>query len=133
MCNTVHLIIFQDVKHVAGRKLTTWQTEDRFFQLPPYTLNDSTVVKYMKACMQLTWRMVTQIPPLQMEYKSLFLQKNQTKIGYHNSPDMLTKETGPSGQDQVEEIACYLWPGLLDGGGRLIRAGEVLCKIKGKL
>lgn len=110
MCNTVHLIIFQDVKNVAGRKLNTWQTEDRFFQLPPYTLYDSTVIKYMKACMQLTWRMVTQIPPLQMEYKSLFLQKNQTKIGYHNSPDMLTKETGPSGQDQVEEIACYLWP-----------------------
>ena len=51
---------------------------------------------------------------------------------HHNSPDMLTKETGPSSQDQVEEIACYLWPGLLDVGGRLIRAGEVLCKIKGK-
>ena len=43
---------------------------------------------------------------------------------------MLTKVMGPSGQDHGEEIACYLWPGLLDGGGRLIRAGEVLCKIE---
>jgi len=76
--------------------------------------------------------MVIQIPPMQMEHNSLFLQNIHTKIGYHNSPDMLTKETGRFGQYQGEEIACYLWPGLLDGGGRLIRAGEVLCKIKDK-
>ena len=42
---------------------------------------------------------------------------------------MCTTDNG-SAQSQGEEIACYLWPGLLDGGGRLIRAGEVLCKIK---
>ena len=69
---------------------------------------------------------------MQIEYNSSYLQNIHTKIGYHNSPDMLTKKTGPSGQDQEEEIACYLWPGLMDGGGRLIRAGEVLCKIKDK-
>lgn len=88
---------------------------------------------YMKQCIRLTWRMLTQIPPMQIEYKSLFLQDIHRNIGYHNSPDMLTKEMGPSGQHQGEEIACYLWPGLWDGGGRLIRAGEVLCKIKDRL
>ena len=86
----------------------------------------------MKECIRLTWRMVTQIPAMQIEYKCLFLQNIHTKVGYHNSPDMLTKGMGPSGQDQAEQIACYLWPGLLDGGGRLIRAGEVLCKMKDK-
>jgi len=73
--------------------------------------------------------MVTQVPPMQMEYKSMYLQNFHTKIGYHNSPAMHAKVMGPSGQDPGEKIACYLWPGLLDGGGRLIRAGEVLCKI----
>ena len=117
---------------VAWSKWSAWQREDRFFQLSPYTymLNDSTIVTYIKACIQLTWRMVTQIPPMQIEYKSSYLQDIHTKIGYHNSPDMHTKEMGPSGHVQGEEIACYLWPGLLDGGGRLIRPGMVLCKIK---
>jgi len=76
--------------------------------------------------------MVTQIPPMQMEYKSVYMQNFHIKIGYHSSPAMHAKVMGPSGQDQGEEIACYRWPGLLDGEGRLIRAGEVLCKIKDK-
>ena len=97
-----------------------------------HRIRTSTVVMYISACIRLAWRMVTQIPPMQMEYKSLHLQNVHTKIGYHNSPAMRTKVMGPSGQDHEEEIACYLWPGLLDGGGRFIRAGEVLCKIKDK-
>ena len=113
---------------VAWRKWSAWQKEDRYFQLSPakYILQDPTVVTYIKACMRLAWRMVTQIPPMQIGYNSSYRQNIHTKIGYHDSPGMLTKKTGPSGQDQEEEIACYLWPGLADGGGRLIRAGEVL-------
>jgi len=127
-------MIFQDVVQVAWSKWGAWQMEDTYFQLLPSThiLHDPTVVAYMKACIRLTWRMVTQIPPMQIEYKSLYLQNFHTKIGYHNSPYMRTTMLRPSGQDQGEEIACYKWPGLLDGGGRLIRAGEVLCKIKDK-
>jgi len=127
-------MIFQDVVQVALGKWGAWQREDKYFQLSPsmYILHDSTVVTYIKECIRLAWRMVTQIPPMQLEYKSSCLQNIHTKIGYHNSPYMLTKGMRPSGQDQGEEIACYLWPGLLDGGGSLIRAGEVLCKIKHK-
>lgn len=37
----------------------------------------------------------------------------------------------PNGQTAPkDEIACYLWPAFIDGGGRLIRAGEVLCKVE---
>lgn len=134
---TMHLkkyFIFQDVMQVAWSKWSAWQMEDRYFQLSPTTciLHDPKIVTYLKACMRLAWRMVTQIPPMQIEYNSSYLQNIHTNIGYHNSPDVLTKKTGPSGQDQVEEIACYLWPGLVDGGGRSIRAREVLCKIKEK-
>ena len=38
-------------------------------------------------------------------------------------------KTEGQASDKELEIACYLWPGLLDGGGKLIRAGEVLCKV----
>lgn len=127
-------MIFQDVMHFAWNKWSAWQKEDRYLQLSPdrHIFRDSTVVSYIKECTRLAWRMLTQIPPMQIEYKSLYLQNIHTKIGYHSSPDMLTKETGPSGEDQTEKIACYLRPGLLDGGGRVIRAAEVLCKIKDK-
>lgn len=67
---------------------------------------------------------------MHIEYSSVKLQDIHKKIGYHSSPDMCMTNNGSSAQSQGEEIACYLWPGLLDGGGRLIRAGEVLCKIK---
>lgn len=126
-------MIFQDVVQFVWSKWGAWQVEDRRLQLSPttYILHDPTVVAYIKKCIRLAWRMLTQTPPMQIEYKSLYLQNAiHTKIGYHSSPDMLTKETGPCGQDQREKIACYLRPGLLDGGGIVIRAAEVLCKIK---
>lgn len=126
-------MIFQDVVQFVWSKWGTWQMEDRHLQLSPtmYILHDPAVVAYIKKCIRLAWRMLTQIPSMQIEYKSLYLQNAiHTKNGYHSSPDMLTKETGPSDQDQRERIACYLRPGLLDGGGMVIRAAEVLCKIK---
>ena len=86
--------------------------------------------EYIKASIRLTWRMVTQTPPLRLEYQSLYLQQCHKKMGYHMSPEVRTLVKGTPDQHQEEEIACYLWPGLFDGEGRCIRKGEVLCKIK---
>ena len=83
--------------------------------------------KYIKACIRLTWRMVTQVPPMKLEFHcSKFNKDIHKNMGYHDSLKVRSK----SNQDQDEEIACYLWPGLQDGGGRRIRAGEVICKVK---
>ena len=71
--------------------------------------------------------MVTQVPALKIEYWSPHLQTYHKKMGYH--PHLCAIGRVYQGQVPVEEIACYLWPGLFDGGGRLIRAGEVLCRI----
>ena len=102
------------------------------YRLSPitYLLQDPKIVAYIAASIRLTWRMVTQTPPLQLEYESFYLTSKQRKMGYHSNPEIrtLAKETSSHAQD--EEIACYLWPGLLDGEGRCIRPGEVLCKIK---
>ena len=87
--------------------------------------------EYIKASIRLTWRMVTQTPPLRLEYQSLYLQQCHKKMGYHISPEVRTLVKGTPDQHQEEEIACYLWPGLFDGDGRCIQKGEVLCKIKG--
>ena len=81
---------------------------------------------YIKACIRLTWRMVTQLPPLRLEYHSpRFDHRIHKKEEYQNKT-----EKNPVAEDSSgEQILCYLWPGLLDGGGRLILQGQVLCKM----
>ena len=89
------------------------------------------LVNYINACMRLTWRMVTQVPPMKLEFHSSRFNKDIHEImGYHGSVERRARNSQPSHQDQGEEIAYYLWPGLQDGGGRLIRAGEIICKVK---
>ena len=81
---------------------------------------------YIEACLRLTWRMVTQVPSMQLEYKCTTLKNFHRKVGYHSSPEMCSRRRTAD----EEEIACYLWPALLDGGGRVIRPAEVLCKVE---
>ena len=88
------------------------------------------MVSYIHQGIRLAWRMVTQVLALKIEYQSLYLQKIHKKMGYHSSPYMRASGKSYAGQNPGEEIACYRWPGLFDGSGRLIRAGEVLCKMK---
>lgn len=70
---------------------------------------------YLKACIQLTWRMVTQVPPLKLEYQTFGFHRDYHKLHAEACAD------GLSGQE-----VCYLWPGLVVGGGRKIILGEVI-------
>ena len=117
-------------------KLNRWQEEEKLVrnsQLSRFGshLHNPLFQDYIKASIRLTWRMVTQTPPLRLEYQSLYLQWFHEKMGYHMSLEVRTLVKGTPDQHQEEEIACYLWPGLFDVEGRCIRKGEVLCKIKG--
>ena len=69
---------------------------------------------------------------MQLEYQSSTLKDIHKYLRYHNSPEMCSSRPTTEGQatDEELEIAYYLWPALLDGGGKLIRAGEVVCKVK---
>ena len=82
---------------------------------------------YIKDCIRLTWRMVTQLPPLRLEYYSPRFDRHiHKKTTFQNS----TEKNQSNEKSLGEEILCYLWPGLLDGGGRLILQGHVLCKMQ---
>ena len=72
---------------------------------------------YVKKLIKLTWRMVTQVPPLRLEYSAATFNNQYHKMA---EPDREGKE----GKDR-EKPVCYLWPGLVDGGGRVISVGEV--------
>ena len=74
--------------------------------------------------------MAVQVPPMQLEYKCTTLKNFHRMVGYHSGPEMCSMPP-PNGQGAADyEVACYLWPVLLDGGGRVIRPGEVLCKVE---
>ena len=122
-------IIFQGVRRKITDKWLEWLRKERSckFSLSDYLLTQ--LSDYIKACIRLTWRMVTQVPPMQLEYQSSTLKGIHINRGYHSSPEMCSRLPTHEGQEE-QEIACYLWPALLDGGGKLIRAGEVLCKVK---
>ena len=126
---------FQDVQNIIWTKWKMWSQREKSCRLIPReaTLNDSKILSYIEKCIQLTWRMVTQVPALAIEYQSVYLRQQHKKMGYHSSPEMFMAVKTPTWQEPEEEIACYLWPGLLDGNGTLIRAGEVLCKSKKRL
>lgn len=134
MCFIVFLFytLFQDVLNIIWKKWEIWLNQETLCKVVRNRslLLDPAIDLYIKQCMRLTWRMVTQIPAMELEYKSSYLKQNiHKKLGYHSNPCMRFREKGSCGQVMGEEIACYLWPGLVDGGGRLIRAGEVLCKM----
>lgn len=68
---------------------------------------------------------------MNLEYQTLKLDSNiHKKLGYHTSFKEREKSLPSRQENQEEEIACYIWPGLQDGGGRVIKVGEVLCVIQ---
>ena len=109
-----------------------WFQTDKYcrLQLHRNLLVDPKITVYIEQCIRLAWRMVTQVPSMKVEYQSSNLQGFHKKKGDHPSPSMRTKRDSYPGQNFGEEIACYLWPALFDGGGRLVYKGEVLCKLK---
>ena len=75
---------------------------------------------------------MTQVPPLQLEFHSSKLDKRiHNNRGYYGrSHQGSSKPHRSAREEQEEEIECYLWPGLQDGGGRTICAAQVICKMK---
>ena len=72
---------------------------------------------YLEACIKLTWRMVTQVPPLRLDYTTFTFNSNRHKMVGCDSEVMSERFQ--------EQRVCYLWPTLVDGGGRVISRGDV--------
>jgi len=63
--------------------------------------------------------MVTQVPPLRLEYHT-FTYKREC----HNTVES-QDERGYGKYELEGHKVYYLWPGLVDGGGRIIIKGDV--------
>ena len=73
---------------------------------------------YVRACIKLTWRMVTQVPPMKLEYQTFTFKHDFHKITEYQS------QSRPEGF--VGKKVRYLWPALLDGGRRVLNLAEVI-------
>lgn len=109
-------------------KWEKWCVDDKTCLFSPCWNIIQALEKYIIACIKLTWRMVTQMPPMKLEYHCSQFNKD-----IHRKASTVQGGTRASNKkDQGEDIRCYLWPGLQDGGGKRIRQGEVLCKLRQK-
>lgn len=118
------------VKAEASKKWWEWYEKDKSCMFQPADKLIPLLEKYIKACLRLTWKMVTQVPPMKLEFHSSKFDKHIHKNqGYHSSQQGSTKPHSTA-EEQEEEIEYYLWPGLQDGGGRKICEAEVICKVK---
>lgn len=84
--------------------------------LPSYDEKTKKLAKYMDYCCRFSWRMVTQVPPLKLNYQSQHFDERNHVPGFE----------GDKKQTSSPQIKCFLWPTLLDCEERVIAKGEVL-------
>lgn len=115
------ILLFQDVQNYIMDKWQSWSFREKSakFEADKKVLLLPNIALYIEKCIRLSWRMVTQVPGMRIEYQSTVLQSFHKNMGYHG---------GMGESREAEEIAYYIVPALFDGGGRLVRAAEVLCK-----
>lgn len=112
----------QTVKNEVQRKLKEEGHQSKAKKteliLPPlpFDENNKKLAKYMDFCCRFSWRMVTQVPPLKLDYQSQQFDERSHVQGVKSDK----KQTSSS------QIKCFLWPTLLDCEKRVIAKGEVL-------
>lgn len=96
--------------------------------IPNYDKNLKNDLKsYIEYCTQFAWRMVTQVPPLKVDYKSsTFNPSYHTKSQAFASPVQQSTTGRWVDSRERKQIKCYVWPALFDADNRVIEKGEVV-------
>ena len=116
--NDVTVPSFQGVKNEIQRKLSNDPRNQRSSKIP---LSEKLLKKledYVKACIKLTWKMVTQVPPMKLEYHTFTFKRDRHKM---TESQIQSRPEGFIGKE-----VRYLWPALFDGGGRVLTPAEVI-------
>ena len=105
---------------------TKWIRYDDILPSYNYTVIYS-LDEYIKYCTKFAWCMVSQVPPLEIEYKNKVFDSRTHVLsqafgfGGENCPDDHRRH--PKAQ---QTIMCYLWPILQDCQGKVVVKGEVI-------
>jgi len=84
---------------------------------------------YIEYCTRFSWRIVTQVPPIKIDYKtSTFNPSSHTESqAFTSSPQRGTPGRWLDFQGH-KQIKCYVWPTLFDWDNRVIEKGDVVFK-----
>jgi len=84
---------------------------------------------YIEYCTRFSWRMVTQVPPLKIDYKSsTFNPSSHTESqAFTSSSQRATPGRWIDSQER-KQIKCHVWPTLFDWDNRVIEKGDVVFK-----
>ena len=96
--------------------------------LPSYDKSLKKELKgYIEYCTRFSWRVVTQVPPLKIDYNSSAfnpLYHNESQA-FRTSAKINASQRWASTQEE-KQIYCYLWPTLYDWEKRVIAKGDVV-------
>ena len=73
---------------------------------------------YIKYCTKFAWLMVSQVPPLEIEYKDNIFNPRTHVLSQAFSFE--------ADRSRTRRIFCYLWPTLQDCQGKVLVKGEVV-------
>ncbi|CAH3046942.1 unnamed protein product [Porites lobata] len=114
----------KDVKKDLKKR---WKENDKKL-LPNYEKSLKNDLKgYIEYCTRFAWRIVTQVPPLKVDYQSSTFnpsyQNESQAISF--SAKQSTSESWVESQGR-KQIKCFVWPTLLDSENRVIEKGDVV-------
>ena len=102
-----------------------WREQYKAENLPSYDKNVKKELKgYIEYCTRFAWRLVTQVPPLKIDYKS-----STYNSANHNESQAFSSSASQrwaSMQERPKLVKCYVWPTLYDFDRRVIEKGEVV-------
>jgi len=106
-----------------------WKEQYKQENLPSYDKSLKNELKdYIAYCTRFAWRIVTQVPPLKIDYRS-----STYNSASHNESQAFSSYASqhPPGrwasrQERPKIVKCYVWPTLHDFDGRVIEKGEVV-------
>ena len=109
-----------------------WKGSGKQGNLPSYDKSVKKDLKsYIEYCTQFSWRIVTQVPPLEIDYKS-----STYNPAYQNESQAFlsfSSRKAPGGWANTQErkiVKCYVWPTLYDCDRRVIEKGDVVLESK---
>lgn len=105
-----------------------WKEHGKQGTLPSYDKCLKKELKsYIQYCTQFSWRIVTQVPPLKIDYKTTTYNPayHSESQAFMSSAPRHTPQRWASTQDR-KHVKWYVWPTLYDCDSRVIEKGDVV-------
>ena len=120
----------QDVKKDLKKR---WKENDKKL-LPTYEKSLKNDLRgYIEYCTRFAWRIVTQVPPLKVDYQSSTF--NPSYLNESQAFSFSAKQKNPESWVESQgrkQIKCYVWPTLFDSEDRVIEKGDVVLQNWGR-